>query len=302
MFRISQVTFCLLILCEALAAPHVPNSEGNRKMEMMRVTVRFSSGGVRSIPLEQYVAAVLAGESRNFRSTEALKAMAVAVRSYALHFRNRHRAAGFDFCDTTHCQYLQFDKVTPRLTAAATASESEMVWHDGSPAATYYHANCGGSTEASQDVWGSPEPYLMQRLDRFCRRGPRDVWQSRYSKDLVRRAMVTHGVDAPDSLESLEVVKRTPSGRAATLLLIGSDIISVPVSAFRIAMQKMLGWRSVPSASFDVKVEPGWFVFSGRGAGHAVGLCQAGAERMGLAGKTYQEILAFYYPQTIIGR
>ena len=95
MLQNSQVVFALLLLCEALAAPIVPRSEVNRKMEAMEVKVRFD-GRAGQTPLEEYVAAVLAKESGNFRSDEALKAMAVAVRSYALHFRGRHEREGFD--------------------------------------------------------------------------------------------------------------------------------------------------------------------------------------------------------------
>jgi stage II sporulation protein D len=67
-------------------------------------------------------------------------------------------------------------------------------------------------------------------------------------------------------------------------------------------MQRGLGWKSVPSGAFSVEQDSYRFLFSGRGAGHAVGLCQAGADRMGQAGKTYREILAYYYPGTVIGR
>ena len=301
MLQNSQVVFALLLLCEALAAPIVPRSEVNRKMEAMEVKVRFD-GRAGQTPLEEYVAAVLAKESGNFRSDEALKAMAVAVRSYALHFRGRHEREGFDFCDTTHCQAIQREAVTPALKKAAADTAGELIWYDRAPAAAYYHADCGGSTEAAQHVWGSGEPYLKQRVDRFCTRPDSGEWNSAFSKELVRSVLGTQGVEIPEDMESMEIVQRTPSGRAAKLLLHGSGAVIVKAGAFRNAMQRGLGWKSVPSGAFTVDQDTDRFFFSGRGAGHAVGLCQRGAERMGLAGQTYREILAYYYPGTVVGR
>jgi stage II sporulation protein D len=266
------------------------------------VAVRFSGVGVANLPLEEYVAAVLAAESGGFRSEEALKAMAVATRTYALHFRGRHREQGFDFCDTTHCQDLRRSKVTPRLRQAAGATAGEMVWYSGSPAAAYYHAHCGGSTEAPQYVWGVREPYLRQRADRYCAREGAKEWHSEYSKGLIERVLEDQGVETPHRLDSVQVVQRTPSGRAARLLLSGSEMAVVKIADFRRAIQRGLGWKSVPSDSFSVREGSGTFVFSGKGFGHAVGLCQAGAERMGEEGKPYREILAYYYPGTVLAR
>ena len=74
------------------------------------VEIRASAGRLlitATMPMEEYIAGVLAGETGNFKSDEALKAMAVAARTYAMHFGSRHALEGFDFCDTTHCQDLR---------------------------------------------------------------------------------------------------------------------------------------------------------------------------------------------------
>ena len=89
-------------------------------------------------PRERYVAAVLAGEASVFQSDEALKAMAVAARTYAVRLRGRHAAEGFDFCSTTHCQRVEFNGVTPRLTAIAASTAVELLWYQGKPAFTPY--------------------------------------------------------------------------------------------------------------------------------------------------------------------
>src|SRR5262249_11487956 len=74
---------------------------------------------IASVPLEAYVAAALEGESATFSNPESLKAMAVVVRTYAARFRPRHGDEGFDFCDNTHCQNLNFTGPTAAIRPAA---------------------------------------------------------------------------------------------------------------------------------------------------------------------------------------
>ena len=105
------------------------------------------------MPVEDYVQAVLAGESIGFKSDQGLAAMAVAARTYAVRFEGRHKSEGYDFCDTTHCQDLHIGAVTERLRQAAEATEGELLWFEGAPASTFYGKDCGGAIEAGAAVW-----------------------------------------------------------------------------------------------------------------------------------------------------
>ena len=87
-----------------------------------------------TIAIEDYVAAVLAGESGDFRNDESLKAMAVVVRTYATRFRGQHSAEGFDFCDTTHCQVPSWNDVSSRISAAADFTRGEILLFQGAAA------------------------------------------------------------------------------------------------------------------------------------------------------------------------
>ncbi len=255
-----------------------------------------------ALPVEDYVAGVLAGESSGFSSVESLKAMAVVARSYAGHFRGRHQAEGFDFCDTTHCQDLRLTGVTPRLQEAAQATEGELLWYEGEPAATFYHRHCGGTTEAGRFL--APElraPYLRQQADGFCVARESGEWQSEVSRAELQQALAMADVEAPKSIDSIQVVERTPSGRALRLRLAGSGSATVSASALRLAVGRALGWDRIRSDLYDVRAAGNRFIFHGRGHGHGVGLCQVGAARMGEEGKSYREILAFYYPGTALG-
>ena len=173
-----------------------------------------------SMPMDEYIAGVLAGETGNFKSDETLKAMAVTARTYALHFGSRHALDGFDFCDSTHCQNLRLAEVTPRLRRIVDSTAGEVLWYDGEPAATYYHANCGGETEDGRYILGNDEqraPYLKQHSDTYCVRSGSNQWRSEVSKRELQRALAAEGVNVPGQLRSVAVLHRTPSGRVEFL-------------------------------------------------------------------------------------
>lgn len=256
------------------------------------------------MPMDEYLAGVLAGETGNFKSDETLKAMAVTAHTYALHFGSRHALDGFDFCDSTHCQNLRLSDVTPRLRKIVESTGGEVLWYDGEPAATYYHANCGGTTEDGRYILGNNEqqaPYLKQHADTYCVRSGATRWRSEVNKPDLQRALAAEGVIVPGQLRSVTVLHRTSSGRVEFLTVTGSQSITVPGLAFRQAVGRNIGWERVKSNWYEVRVEGDRIVFNGRGSGHGVGLCQAGAEAMGEEGHSYREILSFYYPGTRLG-
>ena len=271
------------------------------------IDVRASEGRLlvtASMPMDEYIAGVLAGETGNFKSDETLKAMAVTARTYALHFGSRHSVDSFDFCDSTHCQNLRLGDVTLRLRKIAEATAGEVLWYDGEPAATYYHANCGGMTEDGRYILGNSEqraPYLKQHSDTYCVRGGSNQWRGEVSQQELQRALAAEGVNVQGRLRAVSVLQRTASGRVEFLTVTGSQSITVPGLTFRAAIGRNIGWERLKSNWYDVRVEGDQVVFHGRGSGHGVGLCQVGADVMGEEGRSYREILSFYYPGTKLG-
>lgn len=244
-----------------------------------------------TMPLEEYVTAVLQGESASFKSDEALKAMAVAARTYAVRFGSRHRLEGFDFCDTTHCQDVRLGNESPRARTATAATEGELLWSEGRPAAAYYHRSCGGEIEDAKAL----EPdlrvrYLKRHHDDYCTRTP-DEWQSEISKTDLARALGR-------PVASVRVVARSDSGRVQRLLISNHAITATD---FRLAVGRTLGWDKLRSDLYEEEDRGDGILFRGRGQGHGVGLCQSGAESMGEQGHRYREILAYYYPGTAVG-
>lgn len=242
------------------------------------------------MPLEDYVAAVLAGESAGFQSEEALQAMAVAARTYAVHFDSRHKLEGFDFCDTTHCQDVRLGNESARLRQAVAATEGELLWYEGRPAATYYHRSCGGELEDATALDPNLHaPYLRHHQDPYCSRN--DEWHAEISFSDLSRSLGR-------PVNAVNVAARSESGRVKTILINGRPM---PATDFRLAIGRTLGWDKVRSDLYELQIAGDQLSFRGRGQGHGVGLCQTGSDNMGQQGKTYREILAFYYPGTALG-
>jgi stage II sporulation protein D (peptidoglycan lytic transglycosylase) len=266
--------------------------------------IQSPSGGlivVVTVPLEQYVQHVLMAESGNFQNAEALKAMAVAARSYANKFIGQHAKEGFDFCDTTHCQAFYWRNVTPQVRAAADATRRESLSYQDKPAAAFYNQNCGGTTAAASETWAEvSEPYLSIHQDPFCLTTGGLKWETTLTHAQIDRALRVSGLQSPENWQTLEISSRNNSGRVRTLNLFGGKpaTFSLAGSSLRFAVNRVFGWNHIRSDLYDLRNAGGKVLFSGRGAGHGVGLCQAGAEEMARQGKTYKEILSFYYPGT----
>jgi len=251
------------------------------------------------VPLEKYVAAVLAGEASVLRSDEALKALAVAARTFGVYGRGRHASEGYDLCGATHCQRVDLAGITPRLQAAAAATAGELLWWQGKPAFAVYSLDCGGTSEDVSAVW--PEvaaSYLHRQADPYCVRAAPVPWEWRVRPADLLTALHASQLRAPPTIERIAISARTASGRARALTLTGEgQSLRISATAFRFAVGRALGWNTVRSDKYEIA----GLEFRGTGSGHGVGLCQRGADEMGLEGRSYREVLAFYYPGTEVG-
>ena len=256
---------------------------------------------VATMPLEEYVQRVLMAESGDFQNAESLKAMAVAARSYAKRFRGQHAKEGFDFCDTTHCQVFDWKKVNERVRLTAEATAGEFLSYQGTAVAAYYHQNCGGTVAAAKEAWAQvSEPYLQMHADPFCVTSGGLRWEATLRHGDIDRALRASGLQPPEAWKAIEVSSRSESGRAHAVNFSGGNPPSFRLSAssLRFAVDRALGWRNIRSDLYEIRNGGQEVIFSGRGSGHGVGLCQAGAEEMAREGKSYREILGFYYPGT----
>lgn len=269
-----------------------------------------SENKVVTVSFEDYVLGVLAAEGAMEDEPEALKALAVAIRTYALQNLKRHEREGYDFCSTTHCQRYTFVEGNEtagvsafvRRAFAETAGEV-LLDENGQVAEAYFHAACGGMTANLETLWGGGgRPYLRGVRDEYCASMPHREWT-----DVIpaaRLAAALNGDSRTDTgarLENIIISRRDATGRAELITLDGTRRRVVRGWDFKIIVGRALGWNVLKSSRFEVTRARSNFVFHGSGFGHGVGLCQEGAHVMAHRGIPYRRILGYYFPGTSVG-
>ncbi len=219
---------------------------------------------VVQMDLETAVASVVQAESAPDTPLEALQAQAVATRSYFIASRGRHQ--DFDFCDTTHCQFLR--EPPPResnASRATVATRGLVLAYQDHAVAAMFTRSCGGRTRTPQEVGLSSDgyPYFSAVCD-YCLRHP------------------AHWVRHLAQADATDMNLREPG------------------EASRLNIGRRLGWDAVPSNNFTARSDAKGVVLDGTGQGHGIGLCQAGAKAMAQSGVNFREILAHYYPNTTL--
>jgi SpoIID/LytB domain protein len=247
---------------------------------------------IQTIPLETYVARVLAGEAVRDSPQAALEALAITVRTFALANLGRHRADLFDLCDQTHCQVVK--TATPATERAARATAGRILVRNRVPAAIYYSASCGGHTEIPSHVWPGAEdpPFMPSRADDACRGAP--AWTAELAGSDLQRALQSAGFRG--RMRDLRIAARNNSGRVARLSVDGLTPDTISGQDLRVAVGRTLGWQHIKSAAFELRRDGGVYRFTGHGSGHGVGLCVIGSARMAEAGENAEKILQRYFP------
>jgi stage II sporulation protein D len=214
-----------------------------------------------SMDLETAVAAVVQAESAPDAPLEALKAQAVVTRSYFAVGRGRHE--NFDFCDLTHCQVMRGLAGADSLaTRAASETQGLVLAYKGKAFAAMFTRSCGGRTRTTSEdrLPGGSYPYFAVRCD-YCRANP--VWWTRKL--------------------SVQDAATAAKGEAG-----------------RLAVNRKLGWKTIPSNSFVSQTEASGITLRGTGQGHGIGLCQRGTRAMSDAGADFRTILRYYFPNTTL--
>ncbi|MEZ4330371.1 MAG: SpoIID/LytB domain-containing protein [Myxococcota bacterium] len=261
-----------------------------------RLLVHATSDGLQvvdHVELEDYVAATVGGEMPASWPAEALRAQAVASRTYALHQRERRTADRWDLRATEQSQvYRGLEAETDPTRRAAEATRGEILTHHGRPILAAFHSTSGGRTASASEVWGEPVPYLDSIEVEHEEDAPFTYWRTLYPPADLDQLLDAMGAGL-GSLHALEVESRTESGRVARLVASGSArrivIRGDPLRTFA----ESLGLRSM---LFDVRETPEGFAFVGSGFGHGVGMSQWGARELARRGASYRRILARFYP------
>ena len=246
---------------------------------------------INVIALEDYLAAVLGSEMPSSFPEEALKAQAVAARTYALQKKLEQVDEPYHLGSSVLNQvYGGFAREDPRTRAAVDATRGEVLTWELQPIEAYFHASCGGRTEDGLHALGRDLPYLKS-VSCPCGDLPASRWEATLPTREVDAALGVKG-EEPVSIDG-----RTRTGRVTRLSANGHSVDAVSFRA-------KAGYTKIKSLWFEVQpVKHGSALhFTGRGYGHGAGLCQWGAKVMASRGSGYREILAHYYPGTDLQR
>jgi SpoIID/LytB domain protein len=247
-----------------------------------------SDRSVSRVPIENYVARVLAGEAEPNAPEAELESLAIAIRTYATFNSGRHGRDGFDLCDTTHCQVPR--TATPATRRAASVTAGQILTWNGLSAEIFYSASCGGRSESAAAIWpGANLPYLQAVDDDVHDADTSWTYTIRLAD--LQRLLAKRGF-AGTRLRDVRVGTHTSSGRVATLRLSGLEPNVIAGDQFRL----LVSARDLKSTAFTVEKHGEELEFTGRGYGHGVGMCVIGAGRRARRGETAAQILAQYYP------
>jgi stage II sporulation protein D len=239
---------------------------------------------INTVPLESYVAGTVQSESGFNRHNTFYQVQAVIIRTYALNNLNRHAAEGFHLCDQVHCQ-AYYGKTNNRdIIIAVDASRGQMVVDQNNRLLnTVYHANCGGQTVNSEDLWPNALSYLRSQTDTFCLRMPGALWEKTITVAELRRFLSQSGYRATDN-----------QWNYITRIRQNSRIHHLDPEK-TIHLRRVRDHFALRSTFFSVNQQGNNLVLTGRGYGHGVGLCQEGAMKRAEHGHTKEQILQFYY-------
>lgn len=248
---------------------------------------------VEDVPLDTYVAGVVAAEGEASMPPAALEALAVVARSYARAPDGRHARDGYDVCDTTHCQVHGL----PRgwSIRAADATRGLVLAHDGQVVGVPYAASCAGVLVSPRELWGGTSP-VVTTVGADPAGHAVSTWSSEIEQTRLLGALREAGLEGA-RLDDLRVVRQTRGGVPLRVTLVGLTPGEMAATRFRLIVGRRLGWDLLKSDSWTVERTAGGFRFTGSGKGHGAGLCLAGATQMAGSGASALRILGAYAPR-----
>lgn len=272
----------------------------------------FTSGQVMELSMREYViGAVLAEMPATYRS-EALKAQAVAARTYAVRQREKQRLfpdpelMGADISNDSSKYQAYFTPeqakkfygsgYDPYLQKAEEAVDSTarlIMVYEGEPIVAAFHSLSGGRTESAEIVWGSPVDYLIPVESSDDENAPSYLEEKTFSSSELRALFEKAFPEMDFSISEkkwISVTETSISGTVTKMVVGGKEITGAD-------FRKILSLRS---ANFTIEYSAGKFSITTRGYGHGVGLSQYGANSMAEAGSGFEEILTHYYTGAVL--
>ncbi|MBF0253761.1 MAG: SpoIID/LytB domain-containing protein [Candidatus Omnitrophica bacterium] len=249
---------------------------------------------VNTVDVEEYLYGVLFHEVGSWWPMEALKAQAVASRTYALYQKKERTGKPFDVYNNQSSQmYGGAGSERGRSSDAVDATRGEVMTYEEKIFPTFFHATCGGVTRNASELWNIDLPPLRGGVEcSSCWFSPHYSWKTDVGLRELEDLLTERGVWRGEITALLPGVV-SPSGHLLDVVIQG------PVQSKTILVKDLRLWVGptvIRSEKFELSQSRGRINFVGRGWGHAVGMCQWGALGQAIVRKRYDEILEFYYP------
>ena len=259
-----------------------------------------SKGEIVLLDLEEYIIGVIAAEMPESFHIEALKAQALAARTYTLLRLRRFGGKGCinyegaDICtDHTHCQAYkdpkELGKSYKKIMEAVIATKGEIIVYEDHLIDAVFHSTSGGKTENSEDVWTNKVPYLRSVISEFEESAPKFVSVQKFNIDnFIKNLKEMEGslvLNKKSLASEMKILKRSEGGKVLEIK-IGNKVFTGR------EIRECLGLNSA-NFSFDIKRNE--IVFTVIGYGHGIGMSQYGADGMARNGYDYKDIIRHYY-------
>ena len=245
---------------------------------------------INLIDITHYLYGVVTSESYSSWNIEALKAQAIASRTYAYYQTLVRKNWSFDVRDNTFDQaYKGFDGITKKAKIATNATKGEILMYKNRPILAQYTANSGWYSSSSKEIFNADLPYLYSHPDNFSVKMPDGKWIKKISINKLEKNLQKLGIKVI-GIKNILPYSKTESGRVTKVKIIArnGEIVLRAYSSIRKA-------ANLKDILMDIEKKGNMFYFYGGGYGHGVGYSQWGGEAMAKKGYDYKKILSFYY-------
>lgn len=281
------------IVAQREAAIFVNNKSFRGEVDIVK-TANGKLTVINVVELEKYIKGVLAHEVPDRWPLEALKAQAVAARTYALYIKENKRHALYDLTNDIFSQvYGGRSGEKYRTNLAVDQTRGIVVVHNDKLLPTYYHSTCAGYTEDVRELWGEDLVPLRGQVCVFCAGSPHSSWKRNMRLKDIQDRLNEYGHKI-GLIKDIQVVERNRSQRVTSLKITARDGAQIVISGkdFR----NIIGPNFIKSNNYAIEMKGYYIDFYGKGWGHGVGLCQWGAHAMAQRGYRFEDILKYYYP------
>lgn len=273
---------------------------------------RQAKGITETIRFESYVKGVVSSEMPSDFEIEALKAQAVAARTYSLSKLLRAKESGnpsahpnAPVCDTVHCQVYQSEKDLQkikgsswmkqdwkRICSAVDATKGQLLYYNGTLVEqALFHSSSGGKTENCEDVFSASVPYLVSVSSPYEE-------DATHKKERLTLTLTTFASKIKSAFPTIQFGTINDSNIKILSHSSGGRVEKMKIGEGTLEGRSVREALGLYSANFKIKISKGRITFISTGSGHGVGMSQYGAEGMAKKGYDYKKILTYYYSGT----